>query len=229
MNNNSGNNGGGNGHHQGDGVNQVPLGGNLLDRFKKIGPLPFSGTTDPEAAEKWIKQVNKTFLAMNCPEDQKLPLTAFILQGEAEHCTEEDKITRFIEGLRPGLRREVEMAEKPTLAETIRYAYKSEESATRDQRAREASRVGPTSSSRPPALQQQQAKRLKSNVPTPVSVPICAYCNRRHPVGQCRFKSGACFNCGDMGHKVAECPRPDRRKHQIISAQPQVQQKSLAT
>ncbi|XXG82454.1 hypothetical protein AAC387_Pa10g0401 [Persea americana] len=299
MNNNSGNNGGGNGHHQGDGVNQVPLGGNLLDRFKKIGPLPFSGTTDPEAAEKWIKQVNKTFLAMNCPEDQKLPLTAFILQGEAEHwyealvtgyrtarqaltwaeferefddkfipkhvwdrkkrefqnlqqgsmtvaqydmkwtqlsryaptliSTEEDKITRFIEGLRPGLRREVEMAEKPTLAETIRFAYKSEESATRDQRAREASRVGPTSSSRPPALQQQQAKRLKSNVPTPVSVPICAYCNRRHPMGQCRFKSGACFNCGDMGHKVAECPRPDRRKHQIISAQPQVQQKSLAT
>ncbi|KAJ8644357.1 hypothetical protein MRB53_006105 [Persea americana] len=70
------------------------------------------------------------------------------------------------------------MAEKPTLAETIRYAYKSEESATRDQRAREASRVGPTSSSRPPALQQQQAKRLKSNVPTPVSVPICAYCSR---------------------------------------------------
>ncbi|KAJ8619991.1 hypothetical protein MRB53_028520 [Persea americana] len=85
MNNNNGNNGRGNGHHQGDGVNQVPLGGNLLDRFKKIGLLPFSGTTDPEVAEKWIKQVNKTFLAMNCSEDQKLPLTTFILQGEAEH------------------------------------------------------------------------------------------------------------------------------------------------
>ncbi|KAJ8638826.1 hypothetical protein MRB53_015520 [Persea americana] len=90
MNNNNGNNGRGHGHHRGDGVlNQVPLGGNLLGRFKKIGPLPFSGTTDPEVAEKWIKQVNKTFLAMNCPEDKKLPLMAFILQGEEKHWYED--------------------------------------------------------------------------------------------------------------------------------------------
>ncbi|KAJ8615190.1 hypothetical protein MRB53_034562 [Persea americana] len=121
------------------------------------------------------------------------------------------------------------MEEKPTLAENIRYAYKSEESATRDQRSREALRIGPTSSSRPPAMQQQHAKRLKSNVPTPVPAPVCTYCNRRHPVGQCGFKSGACFNYDDIGHKVAECPHPDRRNHQIISAQPQVHQKSLAT
>ena len=50
MNNNNNENNGG-GRHP-DGTNQVPLGGKLLDRFKKIGPLFFSGTTDPEAAEK---------------------------------------------------------------------------------------------------------------------------------------------------------------------------------
>ncbi|KAJ8634065.1 hypothetical protein MRB53_027401 [Persea americana] len=120
------------------------------------------------------------------------------------------------------------MAEKPTLAKTICYAYKSKESATRDLRPKEALRIGYTSSSRQPAMQ-QQAKRLKSNVTTPLAALVCAYCNRRHLVGQCRFKSGACFNCVDMGHKVAESPYPDRRNHQIIPAQPQFQQRSFET
>ncbi|KAJ8615191.1 hypothetical protein MRB53_034563 [Persea americana] len=50
---------------------------------RKLVPYLLLG---PRTPKLWRNgSSNKTFLAMNCPEDQNLPLTAFILQGEAEH------------------------------------------------------------------------------------------------------------------------------------------------
>ncbi|KAL3501086.1 hypothetical protein ACH5RR_035535 [Cinchona calisaya] len=34
----------------------------------------------------------------------------------------------------------------------------------------------------------------------------CDHCHRVHP-GECRWKSGACFGCGQSGHKVKDCPQ----------------------
>ncbi|XP_073121680.1 uncharacterized protein [Henckelia pumila] len=34
----------------------------------------------------------------------------------------------------------------------------------------------------------------------------CEQCMRRHPPGQCRHSSGACFLCGEMGHLERDCP-----------------------
>ncbi|XP_075077413.1 uncharacterized protein LOC142164128 [Nicotiana tabacum] len=38
--------------------------------------------------------------------------------------------------------------------------------------------------------------------------PTCAQCGKNH-YGACRRASGACFNCGSMGHKVKNCPNPN--------------------
>ncbi|XP_075478906.1 uncharacterized protein LOC142519762 [Primulina tabacum] len=39
------------------------------------------------------------------------------------------------------------------------------------------------------------------------SIKPCPLCNYRH-IGECRRNTGACFNCGKMGHRIANCPEP---------------------
>ncbi|XP_027157307.1 uncharacterized protein LOC113777222 [Coffea eugenioides] len=41
---------------------------------------------------------------------------------------------------------------------------------------------------------------------TPIALE-CAYYHRRHP-GECRWKTGACFNCRQVGHRAKDCPKP---------------------
>ncbi|XP_028106827.1 uncharacterized protein LOC114305890 [Camellia sinensis] len=41
--------------------------------------------------------------------------------------------------------------------------------------------------------------------------PTCASCGKRH-FGVCHRASGACFECGEMGHRVRDCPRVKARK-----------------
>ncbi|XP_071933023.1 uncharacterized protein [Coffea arabica] len=43
---------------------------------------------------------------------------------------------------------------------------------------------------------------------TPIA-PECAYYHRRHP-GECHWKTGACFNCGQVGHRAKDCSKPPR-------------------
>lgn len=56
-----------------------------LERFKKLGPPIFQGTTDPLVAEAWLKQVKKIFIAMGSDTDHRVVLTSFSLLGEAYH------------------------------------------------------------------------------------------------------------------------------------------------
>ncbi|XP_073024377.1 uncharacterized protein [Primulina eburnea] len=51
-------------------------------------------------------------------------------------------------------------------------------------------------------------KRTPSNsTMTFSSIKPCPLCNYRH-IGECRRNTGACFNCGKMGHRIANCPEP---------------------
>ncbi|XP_058111295.1 uncharacterized protein LOC131254322 [Magnolia sinica] len=56
----------------------------LLERFTKLR-LPVSkGASNPSIAEDWLKQIEKILEAMNWPDDQKVRLESFILQGKAD-------------------------------------------------------------------------------------------------------------------------------------------------
>ena len=35
----------------------------------------------------------------------------------------------------------------------------------------------------------------------------CGRCGRDHEIETCPWTSGACFRCGEKGHKIANCPQ----------------------
>ncbi|KAJ8770542.1 hypothetical protein K2173_018033 [Erythroxylum novogranatense] len=48
-------------------------------------------------------------------------------------------------------------------------------------------------------------------------VPKCEHCGRAHR-GECFRLTGACFNCGEKGHIVRECPQPPRHERGQMQA-----------
>ncbi|XP_073278743.1 uncharacterized protein [Primulina huaijiensis] len=48
-----------------------------------------------------------------------------------------------------------------------------------------------------------------SSSPTYQEAKMCPICNNRHS-GECRRKTGACFNCGKLGHRIADSPEPKK-------------------
>ncbi|KAJ0959705.1 hypothetical protein J5N97_000628 [Dioscorea zingiberensis] len=54
-----------------------------IAEFKRTGPPPFEGTTDPDVAEKWIDEMEKAFDVMECTEEEKLRFATYMLQGSA--------------------------------------------------------------------------------------------------------------------------------------------------
>lgn len=61
----------------------MPKATSAIKQFKELKPPIFKGTTDPLEAEVWITQVENIFRAMECPEEQKVVLATFVLEGEA--------------------------------------------------------------------------------------------------------------------------------------------------
>ncbi|KAH7569501.1 hypothetical protein JRO89_XS06G0175000 [Xanthoceras sorbifolium] len=70
-----------------DGHGNVISGGTVitLERFKKLGPPAFKGTSDPLVAEAWLKQIEKVFNAIRCPDEQKVIFATFMCQDEADY------------------------------------------------------------------------------------------------------------------------------------------------
>ncbi|KAM2008813.1 hypothetical protein EV1_003423 [Malus domestica] len=50
-------------------------------------------------------------------------------------------------------------------------------------------------------------------------VPLCRRCNFRHH-GKCRRSGGACYTCGQMGHRAAQCPQSQQRSQQSTMPPP---------
>nr|KYP38781.1 Transposon Ty3-I Gag-Pol polyprotein [Cajanus cajan] len=67
-----------------------------LVEFRRNKPSQFDGGYNPEKAELWIKEIEKIFRAMNCPDNQKVNYAVFMLVGEAEYWW--DSTRRLLEG-----------------------------------------------------------------------------------------------------------------------------------
>nr|KYP51943.1 hypothetical protein KK1_026153 [Cajanus cajan]KYP55778.1 hypothetical protein KK1_002003 [Cajanus cajan] len=67
-----------------------------LVEFRRNKPSYFDGGYNPEKAELWIKEIEKIFRVMNCPDNQKVNYAVFMLVGEAEYWW--DSTRRLLEG-----------------------------------------------------------------------------------------------------------------------------------
>ncbi|XP_020084711.1 uncharacterized protein PB18E9.04c-like [Ananas comosus] len=65
-----------------------------INEFKKSAPPPFSGATNPDEAENWIKEMEKAFTAMQCTDEEKVRFGTFMLQGRANNWWESELRTR---------------------------------------------------------------------------------------------------------------------------------------
>ena len=47
--------------------------------------MKFGGKTSPDAADQWLKDLERIFDAKMCPEESRLAFAVYMLMGEAEH------------------------------------------------------------------------------------------------------------------------------------------------
>ncbi|XP_077248689.1 uncharacterized protein LOC143888213 [Tasmannia lanceolata] len=126
--------------------------------------------------------------------------------------TEEDKVSKFVDNLRPSLMAKVVLHEPQTLVEACAKA----EMAERSEKVIMAARMPPSGSRNqvPPPKRQRMEDGVPARVP-------CAICGKFH-AGRCWKTMNVCHNCGDPSHKILECPKPTFR-----DTRPQRQQQNF--
>ena len=57
----------------------------IYEKFRRLKPPSFEGTTDPLIAKGWIEELEKKFRIMACPYQQRVDCAIYMLTGEAAH------------------------------------------------------------------------------------------------------------------------------------------------
>lgn len=77
--------GGRGGSDNGGGKADPMVGINLLNKFLKLQPSKFRGTANPSELDEWMRELDKIFKTMMCPEEYKVGLATHLFVGEADH------------------------------------------------------------------------------------------------------------------------------------------------
>ena len=52
----------------------------MMERFRRMAPPSFKGESQPLVAESWLRETEKIFRAIRCPEEDKTSLATYMLQ-----------------------------------------------------------------------------------------------------------------------------------------------------
>lgn len=66
------------------GIHQGVVDTSNIEKYRRLNPPAFNGSTDPLVAEDWVKETEKLFEAITVTTEQKVQLATFMFRGSAE-------------------------------------------------------------------------------------------------------------------------------------------------
>ncbi|XP_028092346.1 uncharacterized protein LOC114292558 [Camellia sinensis] len=119
------------------------------------------------------------------------------------------KERKFESGLRGPIQDRVNMLNMPTYAGVLDKAILAEANLNRYQSSSEGQRKRQNYDNRrvPFNAKKRMSTDSSSNSNQEGNAkPMCASCGKQH-FGVCRWATGACYECGEIGHRVKDCPK----------------------
>ncbi|XP_028094593.1 uncharacterized protein LOC114294660 [Camellia sinensis] len=194
------------------------------ERFKKaFNEKYFPRSVRLQKQREFLKleQGNKTVAEY---EAEFTKLSKFASAFEAD---EDSRARKFEAGLRTNIMQQVVPFELPTFGAVLNKALLVESGLTRAQEEKEENyKKRPSSSNFQTNNSKGNTKRqntssvgswgsrtMGSSVDKKNDRVQCTRCNGFHRDSECRWNTGACFSCGQQGHRIADCP--NRKGHEI--------------
>ncbi|XP_028063317.1 uncharacterized protein LOC114266589 [Camellia sinensis] len=207
----------------------------LIREFKKMKPPKFQGGIEPMKAEAWILEIEKMFevfpstAAQKCSISQDYRISdvdtgkqtvaeydrAFTeLARYAPHVVDNEyrKARKFEGGLRGPIQDQVNLLNMPMYAGVLDEAIFAEANLNKSQSSRKNQRKRQTYDNREEEANPNDAEeKTREDSPNNANQeggtwPTCASCGKRH-LGVCHRTTGACFGCGEMGHRIKDCSK----------------------
>ncbi|XP_028123196.1 uncharacterized protein LOC114320265, partial [Camellia sinensis] len=119
------------------------------------------------------------------------------------------KARKFESGLRGPIQDRVNMLNMPTYAGVLDKAILAEANLNRYQSSSEGQRKRQNYDNRRVPFSAKKKINVDSSSNSNqegAAKPLCTSCGKLH-FGVCRWATGACYECGEIGHRVKDCPK----------------------